>query len=150
MADPLVTFVLRHHVVKVTSSVLNPRCRRREQFLVLTSAHCVERLLSSWCGKTQIARIEANRMATKSRAAGQIKYVERQMLTTRVLVLCNTSAVILLLCINVRFNNCSIHNYYDNARHCVLYYYRWCSGVARGGHMGHAPPQTFGECFFPN
>ena len=27
---PLVTFVLRHHVVKVMSSVLRPQCRRRE------------------------------------------------------------------------------------------------------------------------
>ena len=40
---PLVTFVLRHHVVKVASSVFNPRCRRRQRFLVLTgewSASC--------------------------------------------------------------------------------------------------------------
>ena len=42
---------------------LNPRCRRRERFLVLTSLHRVERLLSSWYGKTQIARIEENGMA---------------------------------------------------------------------------------------
>ena len=33
---PLVTFVLRHDVVKVKSSVFNPGCRRR-RFLVLTS-----------------------------------------------------------------------------------------------------------------
>ena len=61
------------YVVKVTSSVLNPRCRRRERFLVLTSPHRVERLLSSWCGKTQIARIEAYRVATKShRGRGEL------------------------------------------------------------------------------
>ena len=34
---PLATFVLRHHVVKVTSSVFNPWCGRRERFLVWTS-----------------------------------------------------------------------------------------------------------------
>ena len=37
---PLVTFVLRHHVVKVRYSVFNPRCRRRERFLRLTSECC--------------------------------------------------------------------------------------------------------------
>ena len=67
----LVTSVLRHHVVKVTSSLLNPRCRRRERFLFLTSAHRVERLPSSWCGKTQIAHIEANRVATKRHRGGR-------------------------------------------------------------------------------
>ena len=53
--------------------------KRTERFLVLTSAQRVEPLLSSWCGKKQIARIEANRMATKEpswprgiRAAGLI------------------------------------------------------------------------------
>ena len=65
-SDHLVTSVLRHHVIKVTYSMLNPRSWRRERFLVLTNAHHVERLPSSWCGKTQIARIEANRVATKS------------------------------------------------------------------------------------
>ena len=62
--------VLRHHVVKLTTSVLNPRYRRRERFSVLTCAHCEERLLSSWCRKTQIARIEANRVATWSLLGG--------------------------------------------------------------------------------
>ena len=47
----------RHHVVKVTYSMLNPRCWRRERFLVFTNAHHVERLPSSWCVKMQIARI---------------------------------------------------------------------------------------------
>ena len=65
-SDHLVTSVLRHHIVKVTASMLNPQCRRGERFLVLTSAHHVERLPSSWCGKTQIAHIEANRVAIKS------------------------------------------------------------------------------------
>ena len=32
---PLVAFVLRHHVKKVTSSVFNPRCLRRERFLLI-------------------------------------------------------------------------------------------------------------------
>ena len=77
----LVTSVLRHHAVKVTSSVLNPRCRRREQFLVLTNAHRVDRLLSHWCGKTQIARIEANVAEWNSGGRPNMKYVERQKLT---------------------------------------------------------------------
>ncbi len=49
-------------------------------------------------------------------------------LTTSVRVLYNTSAVILLWCINFRFNNYSIH---DNAWHCTQYQYRWwwCSRV---------------------
>ncbi len=50
----------------------------------------VERLPSSWCGKTQIARIEANRVATNKRAivverhSGcrlDMKYFEHQKLT---------------------------------------------------------------------
>ena len=62
-----ICFTISHHVEKVTSSVLNPPYQRRERFLVLTSSHHVEHLLlSSWCGKTQIAHIEANRVATKS------------------------------------------------------------------------------------
>ena len=60
-SDHFVTSVLRHYVVKVTYSMLNQRCWRRERFLVLTNAPYVECLSSSWCGKTQIARIEANR-----------------------------------------------------------------------------------------
>ena len=60
-SDPLVTFFLR----QVITSEKVARCRIRERFLVVTSAHRVERLLSSWCGKTQIAPIEANRVATK-------------------------------------------------------------------------------------
>ena len=47
-----------HSFYDITSSALNPRGRRRERFLVLTSAHRVEHVLSRWCGKTQRARIE--------------------------------------------------------------------------------------------
>ena len=35
-----------HSFYDITSSALNPRCRRRERFLVLTSAHRVEHVLS--------------------------------------------------------------------------------------------------------
>ena len=53
---------------KVTSSVFKPRCRRRELLLVLTSewrcyAGWMERIVSNWCGKTHISRIEAERAA---------------------------------------------------------------------------------------
>ena len=49
-------------------------------------------------------------------------------LITNVRLLYHTSAVILLWCINFRFNNYSIH---DNAWHCIQYQYRWwwCSRV---------------------
>ena len=71
----------------------------------IPSAHRVERLLSSWCGKTQIARIEANKMATTKpswlrgiRAAGLIwntwSVKSWLTLTKSVRVLYNTSAVI--------------------------------------------------------
>ena len=67
--------------------MLNPRCRRRERFLVLTSVHHVDRLLSSWCGKTQIARIEAEwpqRVIVAEWNSGgkpHMKYAERQHFT---------------------------------------------------------------------
>ena len=90
-SDRLVTSVLRHHVVKGTSSMSNPRCRRRERFLVLTSAHRVERLPSNWCVKTPIARMEhpkqtdwPQRAIVAERYSGgrsDMKYVERQQLT---------------------------------------------------------------------
>ena len=111
--------------------MLNPRCWRIERFLVLTNAHHVERLPSSWCGKTQIARIECEAepsWPSGIRAAGLIwntlSAKSWLTLTTSVRVLYNTSAVILLWCINFRFNNYSIHNY-DNAGHCIQYQYRW-------------------------
>ena len=76
----------KSHVFCV-SEKQHDRCRKRERFLVLTSAHHVE-----LCGKTQIACIEANRVARKShrtwpsgiRATGLIcrpGYVDRQNLT---------------------------------------------------------------------
>ena len=65
--------------------MFNLRCRKRERFLVLNSAHSVERLLSSWCGKTQIAHIETDRVAIvaewNSGGRPDMKYVERQKLT---------------------------------------------------------------------
>ena len=78
-----------HHVVKVTYSMLNPRCWRRERFLVFTNAHHVERLPSSWCVKMQIARIFKQtewpqRAIVAERYSGSrpdMKYFERQKLT---------------------------------------------------------------------
>ena len=70
---PLVMFVLRHRVVKVTYILFfNTRSmmsrkrpilswsldQRIEVIRRLDEAHRVERLLASWCGKTQMARIE--------------------------------------------------------------------------------------------
>ena len=62
-----------HSFYDITSSASKPRCRRRERFLVLTNAHRVEHVLSRWCGKTQIARIKANRVATKC-YHGRVKF----------------------------------------------------------------------------
>ena len=69
--------------------MLNPRCWRIERFLVLTNAHHVERLPSSWWGKTQIVRIEGEaewpqRAIVAKRYSGgrpDMKYFERQKLT---------------------------------------------------------------------
>ena len=67
---PLVKFILRHHVVEVTSSVFNSRCRRRERFLVGGAApagrSASRRLYSraaSWCGKTQIVYMYRSRQS---------------------------------------------------------------------------------------
>ena len=69
---PFTTSRRKSHIFRVSAKLydcwLNPRCQKRERFLVLTSAHRVERLVSTieLCGKTQIARIEANSVARKS------------------------------------------------------------------------------------
>ena len=63
-------FRLPHHVVKVTSSVFQPAMSKKRTILSLDQrievlrrldeAYHVERLLPGQCGKTQMARIEAN------------------------------------------------------------------------------------------
>ena len=78
-------------------------------------------------------------------------------LITNVRLLYHTSAVILLWCINFRFNNYSIH---DNAWHCIQYQYRWwwCSRVkckpitfgAAHPSLRWAPPVMYGHfCLVP-
>ena len=67
-APPLVSFVLRHHVVKVMSSVFKLRCQRREGFSVLTSecgcyAGWMGHIVSSLCVKRQMSLIEADEAA---------------------------------------------------------------------------------------
>ena len=72
MVNPsLVTFVLRHPVVKVTSSVFQPAMSKKRTILsldlrievlcCLDEAHRVACLLPSLCGKPQMARDEADR-----------------------------------------------------------------------------------------
>ena len=113
-SDPLVTSVSRHHVVKDTSSVSNPRCRRRELFLVLTSCRTLAIELVRQNANSTYGTSEANRLATKShcgravfgwpsgiRAAGLIWNTWSDnswlTLTTRVRVLYNTSPVVIIM-----------------------------------------------------
>ena len=119
----LVTFVLRHHVVKVTSSVFQPAMstkrmilsldQRIEVLCLLGEAHHVERLLPSQCGKTH----EMARMIWK-----QTGLPPWPKLNTSIRVLYNTSAVI--CCVDFRFSNHSLHNY-DNAYRHIQNEYRW-------------------------
>ena len=134
----------KSHVCYVKPAVLKKRT-------ILSFDQCAScralAFYSSWCGKTQIARIEANRSSGHNfkepswpsgiRAAGLIwntlsakRLFTLTTTSTRVRLLYNTSADILLWCIDFRFNNYSIHNY-DNAWHCIQYHYRWwwCSRV---------------------
>ena len=56
-----------HSFYEITSSELNPRCRRRERFLVLTSAHredCGASAIEMVRGNTQIAHPSLRRAAT--------------------------------------------------------------------------------------
>ena len=73
---------------------------------------------SSWPSGIRAAGLIWNTLSAKSWLT----------LITNVRLLYHTSAVILLWCINFRFNNYSIH---DNAWHCIQYQYRWwwCSRV---------------------
>ena len=96
-----VTFVLRHHVVKVTSSVFQPAISKKRTILSLdqrievlrrvSEAHGVERLLPSQCGKTQMAR-------TISKQTGQPSW---PTFNTSVHVMYDTSAVTSLVVISV-------------------------------------------------
>ena len=108
----------------VTGSVFQPTMSNKRTILSLSldqrievlrrvdETHRVERLLPSWCGKTQAARIVADRGAIlgewNSCYRVDIKYVMRQNMTTSICVLYNTSAVI--CCINFRLNNYCMHN----------------------------------------
>ena len=59
--------------------------QRIEVLRRLDEAHRVERLLASWCGKTQMARFEADTAAIlgewHSGDGVDIKYVKRQKMT---------------------------------------------------------------------
>ena len=122
---------LQHHVVglKVTSSVFQCAMSKKRTILSLDQqievlslrlgeAYRVERLLPSQRCETQMAHVEAIMSEWNSSDLVDIKYVKRHKMTYVEYKYSRTD----ICCINVRFNNYSLHNY-DNAR--IQYEYRW-------------------------
>ena len=149
-----------HHVIKVTSSVFNPRCRRRERFLVWTSewrccagwmecicrlytAHVVE--LPAGVTTRKPKQTELPSWPSGIREAGLISIIREALKVDLRWILCSrfvqyTSTAIWR--INFTFSNYSIHNF-DNAWHCIQHEYRWwwCSR-AKGITFDATDPST--------
>ena len=110
----LVTFVLRHHVGKVTSSVFSTRDVEEKTILSLDQgievlcrlgeAHHVERLLPSQCGKTQMAR-----MISKQTRKAIVDYVEYKYSRTVGLQYLSCYVALILVLLTIAYIILTIH-----------------------------------------